>query len=688
MRALTAAVLCSLVAVPALADTRGFDVRDLVTLERVSDPQVSPDGTLLVYAVRETDLENNKGVNSLWLRRLDRRDDEAVRLTPAGESWSSARFAGDGRLYAVSGKSGSAQVWRLPLDGSEAEQVTSYPLGIGAYGLSRDGRRIAVSMDMFLDCADIACTVQRNEARASEKASGHVYDSLFVRHWDTWKDGTRSQLFVADIGRDGKAGTPVWVSKGLNGDTPSKPFGGDGDFTFSADGSSVFFVLRDVDAALEPLSTNLDIWQAPVDGSRRPVNLTDDNDASDSTPVVSPDGRTLAYLAMSRPKYEADRQRILLRDLASGQTRELAADWDRSAGSLAFSPDGKTLYVTADELGQHRLFAIDIAKGTVRALNDVGYVSAVAVGARDLVYVYDDLTTPADLFRMDLQGGNVQPLTQLNRERLKDVAFGAYEQFSFYGANDATVYGHVVKPWNYEAGKRYPVAFIIHGGPQGSMGNHWHYRWNPQTYTGAGFAAVFIDFHGSTGYGQAFTDAIRTDWGGKPLVDLQKGLATALAKYDWLDGDKVCALGASYGGFMINWIAGNWPDAFQCLVNHSGIFDARTMYYATEELWFDEWEHGGRPYYETPEVYEQFNPANHVAKWRVPMLVVHGDLDFRVPLEQGISTFTALQRKGIPSRFLRFPDENHWILKPANSILWHDTVNAWLTQWLVEKPAR
>lgn len=686
MRALTAAVLCSFVALPALAEPRGFDVRDLVTLERVSDPQISPDGSTLVYAVRETDMANNRGVNSLWSLRLDRRDGEAVRITPEGESWSSARFGGDGRLYAVSGKSGSAQVWRLALDGSEAVQVTDYPLGVGAYGLSRDGRKLAVSMEVFVDCADLACTIKRNEERAKEKATGHVYDSLFVRHWDTWKDGTRSQLFVADIGRDGKAGAPVWVSKGLNGDTPVKPFGGDGDFAFSADGSSVFFVLRDADAALEALSTNLDIWQVPVDGSRKPVNLTDDNDAGDSTPVVSPDGKYLAYLAMSRPMYEADRHRIMLRDLASGEAREVAPEWDRSPGSLAFAPDGKSLYVTANDLGQNRLFHIDVASGEVRALNDVGYIGAVAVGKNDLVYVYDDLSKPGDLFRMDPAGGNVRPLTRLNVDRLKDVRFGEYEQFTFYGAGDATVYGHVVKPWNYEPGKRYPVAFIIHGGPQGSMGNHWHYRWNPQTYTGAGFAAVFIDFHGSTGYGQAFTDAIRMDWGGKPLEDLQKGLTTALAKYDWLDGDKVCALGASYGGFMINWIAGNWPDAFQCLVNHSGIFDARTMYYATEELWFDEWEHGARPYYETPEVYEKFNPANHVAKWRVPMLVVHGDLDFRVPLEQGLSTFTALQRKGIPSRFLRFPDENHWILKPANSILWHDTVNGWLKQWLVESP--
>jgi dipeptidyl aminopeptidase/acylaminoacyl peptidase len=330
------------------------------------------------------------------------------------------------------------------------------------------------------------------------------------------------------------------------------------------------------------------------------------------------------------------------------------------------------------------LFAIGIADGKVRQLTQTGHVSGADVSGDTIVYAHDDLASPVDLYRMDAEGTHVERLTHYNRDRLDDVRMGAFEQFSFYGANNDEVYGYVVKPWNFEAGKRYPAAFIIHGGPQGSMGNHWHYRWNPQTYAGAGFAAVFIDFHGSTGYGQTFTDAIRQDWGGKPLEDLQKGLKTALAKYDWLDGENACALGASYGGYMINWIAGNWPEAFKCLVNHDGIFDARSMYYTTEELWFDEWEHGAKPYYEDPASYEKHNPAAHVAKWRVPMLVVHGDLDYRVPLEQGIATFTALRRKGIEAQFLRFPNENHWVLKPANSVLWHDTVNAWLKQWLAD----
>jgi dipeptidyl aminopeptidase/acylaminoacyl peptidase len=274
-----------------------------------------------------------------------------------------------------------------------------------------------------------------------------------------------------------------------------------------------------------------------------------------------------------------------------------------------------------------------------------------------------------------------KPLTAVNQTLLAERQFGEFEQFSFKGWNDETVYGYVMKPAGFERGKKYPIAFIVHGGPQVSFSNQWSWRWNPQVYAGAGYAVVFIDFHGSPGYGQAFTDSISQDWGGKPLVDLQKGLDAALGRYDWLDGNRACSLGASYGGFMQNWIAGNWSDRFQCIVNHAGIFDQRTMYYTTEELWFTEWENGG-PYYLTPKIHEKFNPADHVTKWRTPMLVIHGALDYRVPYSQGLATFTALQRQGIPSRFVFFPDENHWILKPANSLRWHSEVLEWLDQHL------
>jgi dipeptidyl aminopeptidase/acylaminoacyl peptidase len=304
----------------------------------------------------------------------------------------------------------------------------------------------------------------------------------------------------------------------------------------------------------------------------------------------------------------------------------------------------------------------------------------MAPAGERIVFARDDLTSPVELYTVGAGGEDARRVTKINDDRVSAARMGQPEQFAFAGWNGEKVYAYVVKPVDFDSGRNYPVVFLIHGGPQGSFGNDFHYRWNPQAYAGAGYAAVMVDFHGSTGYGQEFTDSIRGDWGGKPLVDLQKGLAAALKRYPWMDGERVCALGASFGGYMVNWIAGSWPDRFRCLVNHDGNLDERMAYYDTEELWFPEWDHEGTPW-TNPEGYEKHNPVNYVANWKTPMLVVHGALDYRVVDTQGISTFTTLQRLGIPSKLLYFPDENHWVLQPANSIQWHDTVIEWLDRW-------
>jgi dipeptidyl aminopeptidase/acylaminoacyl peptidase len=465
----------------------------------------------------------------------------------------------------------------------------------------------------------------------------------------------------------------------IDGDVPSRPFGGRQDYAFSPDGREVVFAAR-IRGRTEPTSTNFDIFRVPSDGSAAPVNLTSDNPAWDAQPAYSPDGRWLAHLAMTRPGFEADRFRLVVRDAATGQVRQTIDDWDRSISAFHFSADGSQVYAVADHLGQRPLWAIRLADGSRRMLTGPGNVVEFDVAGDRIVFALQSLTAPADL---QLIAGRSAPrqVTDVNAARLADVRFGEPEQFSFAGAGGEPVFGYVVKPWDWQPGKSYPVAFIVHGGPQSSFANTWSYRWNPQVYSGAGYAAAFIDFHGSTGYGQAFTDSISRDWGGKPLEDLQKGLAAALERYPWLAGDRACALGGSYGGYMMNWIAGNWPDGFRCLVNHAGLFDNRLMYYSTEELWFPEWDHGG-PYHDNPAMHEKTNPVNHVLAWKTPMLVIHGALDYRVPYSQGLATFTALQRRGIPSRFLYFPDENHWILKPANSQQWHDEVLAWLEEHL------
>jgi dipeptidyl aminopeptidase/acylaminoacyl peptidase len=567
-------------------------------------------------------------------------------------------------------------VWRLPLEGGEARQVTKLPLDVDALGLSPDGQTIVFASEVFVDCDTLECTAKRVEEHGKKKSTAKVYDSLMFRHWDTWKDGRRAHLFAQKV----SGGPVVNLQKKQNADCPTRPFGGTEDFTVSPDGKTVVYVARDAGRE-EAWSTDLDLFSVPLDGAKAPTKLTVGNRATDAIPVFSPDGKSLAYVAMSRPKFEADKQRVMVRDVASGKERSLTDAWDRSASSLAWSKDGKTLYVTADELGQHGVFAVDAASGQVTKVINDGTVSQVEVTGTGLVVGQDSLLSATEVYSLAFDGkGGLKKVTDVNAAAFASFSLGAPEQFSFKGWNGETVYGYAVKPVGFDPKKKYPLAFLIHGGPQGSFGNHWHYRWNPQSYAARGYMAVMIDFHGSTGYGQAFTDAISGDWGGKPLEDLQKGLAAALEKYPAIDKAKMCALGASYGGYMVNWIAGNWSEPWKCLVSHDGNLDERFAYFDTEELWFPEWEHGGPPW-ENPAGYAMHNPIDHVAKWKTPMLVVHGGKDFRVVETHGMSTFTALQRKGIPSKFLYFPDENHWVLKPHNSIVWHETVLGWLDQW-------
>ncbi len=682
---------------PAAVASHPFSVHDLWAMKRIGDPQVSPDGRAVVFVLTSYDTAENKSTADLWLVGVD--GTGLRRLTTHSAKPSNPRWSPDGRfIYFLSARTETSQVWRIPVDGGEAEQITREPLDLGSLAISPDGRYLAFSMEVFPGRSPTE-TKSRLDEIAKQKATGKVYDRLFIRHWDTWKDGRRSHLFVMPLAAEGPTqrrgsraggslrspGGGVDVMKRMDADVPSKPFGGAEDFTFTPDSRSVVFSARDAGRE-EAWSTAFNLYEAPVDGSRPPRCLTSPNQAVMTHPVFSPDGRTLAWLAMSRPGYESDRLRIMLRawgraaDPRRGVDRSLTQGWDRSAGTIVWSSDGRTIYTVADHLGQHSLFAVDVKTGRVRTIVESGYVTTPLVAGDRIVFGYCDLRGPTELHSIRPDGRDHRVLTRINAPQVAAARMGEPEQFTFAGWGGEPVYAYVVRPVDFKASRKYPVAFLIHGGPQGSFGNMFHYRWNPQVYAGAGYAVVMVDFHGSTGYGQAFTDSIRDDWGGKPLVDLQKGLAAALERYPWMDGKRVAALGASYGGYMINWIAGQWPDRFRCLVNHDGNLDERMAYYDTEELWFPEWERHGPPW-ERPFAYTKHNPIEHVHRWKTPMLVIHGGRDFRVVDTQGISTFTALQRRGIPSKLLYFPDENHWVLKPANSVQWHETVLAWLRQW-------
>jgi dipeptidyl aminopeptidase/acylaminoacyl peptidase len=666
-----------------------FTVQDLVRLERISEIAVSADGKRVAYTLRTTDMDANKGRTGIWLLDAHKRGAPALRLTDIAANAGSASWSADGRyLYYLSNRSGSNQVWRSDTravdaaraaPGEGAQQVTNLPLEVGSFRLSPKADRLLVSMEVFIECPDLACTKRRLDAAAHAPGHGVLYDKLFVRHWDAWSDGRRSQLFGIALDAAGVAkGAPLNLSGGLDGDVPGKPFGGREDYAFSPDGQQIAFSIRAVPVG-EPWSTNFDIYQVAAAGGT-PKNLTGDNPAWDAQPAYSPDGSQLAYLATERPGFEADRFHLVLLNLNTGSKRQLTQSWDRSISSFAWSSDGKTLFATTDHLGQHPLWAVDAATGRAAAITGDGEVEGFDVGPHQVFYTLSNLANPADLYSVGFAGGKPVELTHLNQATLARRTMGAYEQFNFPGWNGENVFGYVVKPADFKRDKKFPVAFVVHGGPQGSLANIWHWRWNAQVLAGAGYAVVMIDFHGSTGYGQAFTDSISGDWGGKPLEDLRRGLAAALKQYPWLDGDRMCALGGSYGGYMVNWIAGEWPDGFKCLVTHDGIMDNRSMYYSTEELWFPEFENGG-PEYANPAGYAKDNPVDHVNRWKTPTLVIHGQLDYRVPDAQGLSVFTALQRRGVPSELLYFPDENHWVLKPANSIQWYDTTIGWLNRW-------
>ncbi|MFG3447332.1 MULTISPECIES: prolyl oligopeptidase family serine peptidase [unclassified Stenotrophomonas] len=674
--------LCLLTALPSLAATRGLDVRDMIALDRVSAPLLTADGGNVVFAKRVLG-SDSKASTGLFIRNLRTRDAAPPKpLTPAGWNVNSAALSADGQtVYFLSAKGGSQQLYSMPLAGGTPRQLTDFAVDVDSFQISPQGDRVAFSAGVFQDCgSDLACTSKKLDAHKARKNTGEVFDSLFVRHWDTWNDGRRNTLFVAPLPAAKAAAVKgaSAISATLAGDAPSKPFGGNDDFTWAPDGKSVVASIR-VAGREEAWSTNFDLYRLDAEGKQAPVNLTAANPAWDAGPVFSADGNTLYYRAMKRPGFEADRFGVIALDLASGKAREIAPNWDRSAGEVVLSQDEKSFYTAADDLGEHRLFNIDIATGKATVVAEGGSIGSPVIAGSTLAYTKNSLKSGDQIVVAQADGSSPREITPSAGQMLPDVAFGDYEQFQFKGWNNETVHGYVVKPYNYQEGKTYPVAFLIHGGPQGSFGNGWSYRWNPQTYAGQGYAVVMIDFHGSTGYGQAFTDAISQHWGDRPLEDLQKGWAAAQKQYPFLNGDKACALGASYGGFMVNWIAGNWNEPWKCLVNHDGVFDQRMMGYATEELWFTEWEQGGTPFAK-PQNYEKFNPVNHVADWKKPILIIHGQLDFRIPVEQGLGAFTAAQRQGIESKFLYFPDENHWVLKPQNSVQWHDTVNGWLKQ--------
>lgn len=691
------ALAFALFASPVAAQTakRAMTPEDLITLKRVGAPAVSPDGKWVVWQQADTDPATYKRTTGLW--RVATKGGAAERiadLADAGEN--SPAFNADGkRLYFLSDKSGKDQLWTLDLSapGAAPVQASDFKADVAGFLLSPNGQRVLVWGDVARTCPTLGCDTSGDASLPGPGTGRHFKDGTgFVRHWDQWETpGSYSRGFAFALNADGTvAGEAIASLDGpegkLTGDTPTKPSGGAEELAWAADSNSVFFVARQSDRN-EPLSTDTNIWHAMLDG-KAPHSPTLANKGTDTLPAPSPDGQWLAWAAMARPGFEADRQVVQLMNLKTHEKRALTANWDRSVGSIAWTPDSKALLVTAEDVLDNPVFRIDLATGTPTRLKlapkglSEGHLGNV-IPLRDgsLVFTRDAIANPAEVY-IAAPGKPARALSHANDATFAALNPATSTRFSFAGANGDTVWGQIHKPAG--AAGKLPVLLFVHGGPQGTYNDGWSFRWNPRTFAAQGYAVVSVDFHGSTGYGQAFTDAISGDWGGMPLEDLQKGLAAALTSDPALDGTNTCALGASYGGYMMNWIEGKWADRFKCLVQHDGVFDAGAMAYETEELWFDEWEHGGHPYHDAPGEFEKWNPVNHVDKWKTPMLVITSEKDFRIPYTQGLAAFTALQRKQVPSELLVFPDENHWVLKAKNSLQWHQTVLAWLDRWLVK----
>jgi dipeptidyl aminopeptidase/acylaminoacyl peptidase len=693
-----AAALCAcllLLAVPAVASSprRPMKVADLFRFKRVSDPQVSPDGKLVVYVVARVDLDKNQISSSLWLAPTDKGAPRP--LTNTTKKDSHPRWSPDGKhVLFVSNRSGSSQLWVIAIDGGEARQLTSISTGARNGTWAPDGKHLAFVSAVWPEYshkpfkeADAANKKRQQEIDKSP-VKARTFTRLFYRHWDAYVLDKREHLFVMPLG-DGKGGTPRDVTPGDRDAYPtSTTFSVGDDFTFSPDGTYLVYTAppqRD-----EAWSTNYDLCRVPVAGGK-PECLTRDNKAADGAPRFSPDGKRLAYRAQKRAGFEADKWDLLLVEVDpggafTGKPRCLTAKFDGSPGSFVWSADGKEIYFTAADRATEPIFVVSVADGQVRQLLAGHDNGALSLGGTHLGFTRAALSHPAEVFVADLKGEGAPAVH--NASRVNDKLLAALEMpepvsVMVKGAGGTPMQLWLLKPPGFDPKKKWPLVYLVHGGPQGAWSDGWSYRWNPELWAAQGYVVALPNPRGSTGFGQKYTDEISGDWGGKCYQDLMKGL-DYLEKLPYVDRGRLGAAGASFGGYMMNWFAVN-TGAFKCLIAHCGVWNFDSMYATTDELWFDEWEHGGPPWGPDRKSYEKHSPhrlAANLGKFKTPMLLIQNDLDFRCPIGQGHELFTALQRQRVPSRFINFPDEGHWVLKPRNSEHWHKEVFAWLTKYV------
>lgn len=676
-----AAILMSVVAAQAqTAEKRPITFQDLISLHRLSEPQLSPDAKWIAYTVSTPDLEANHSVRDIWL--VPTTAGEPRQVTRGGSD-TRPRWSPDGQKLAfISARNGTPQIYWIALAGGEATRLTNLSTGADNELWSPDGHALAFISSVYPDCHDDACNSQHDSAKEKSKVKAHIYEKLLYRHWTEWWDGKRSHLFVTPAVADATT-APRDLTPGANYDVPPFNEGAPEAIAFSPDGKELAFTANaDKD---EAQSTNGDLFTVEVTGAAEPKRITT-NPGNDWGPAYSPDGKWIAYRAQLQGGYEADRWRLMLYDRQTAKTINRTEDFDRSVESYAWTPDSMQIYFQAEDKAEMPVYTIAATPGTAPKQILADSYNAdfdLSRDGRTLALARTSLTMPAEIFTANSDGTNLRQLTHQNGALLAQLDLPAAEPFWFEGAEKTQVEGLLIRPPHFDPAKKYPVLFLIHGGPQGAWTDAWGYRWNQQVMAAPGYVVVMVNPRGSTGYGQKFTADISRDWGGKVYDDLMKGLDAAIVKYPFIDGARVGAAGGSYGGYMIDWLATH-TDRFKCLISHAGPYDLVSEYGATEELWFPEWEFGGAPW-SHPELYKKWSPneyAGALGKYKTPTLVVGGELDFRVPYNQDLEFFTALQVQGVPSKLVIFPDEGHWVLKPQNSQLWYATFLDWLARYL------